>query len=120
MFEAIYEAAIKLGLDDFAIVQIFALSGVCGFLVSQVMDGWFGPIFSYMGLVTASVATNVFCRKMGLVLTQNKQLDGIIYTSAAIIAGAIVVVLVLLLVSVARNRVGVTAQKLRAQSDAAA
>lgn len=106
------------GLDEFAILQIVALSGVCGFMVTQVIDGWMAMVMSYAGLLGIGIGSNVAGRKLNLIITANKHLDGILYTTTGIIVGTVIAVVSILLLSALSSRAGVSAQKLRAESDA--
>ncbi len=110
--------SLKTGLDDFAVIQIIALSGICGFMVSQVLEGWMAMAGSYLGLLGAGIGSNVACRQLNVVVTANKHLDGILFTTSGIIVGTVLVVGGMLAMSVLNSRVGVSAQKLRAISEA--
>lgn len=114
MFETL---SVTLGLDDFSIIQIVALSGVCGFMVTQVLQGWMGMVAANIGLFSAAVASNVIFRHFAVIFTHNKQLDGILFSTIGLIGGAVVVVAAMLLFSVMNNRVGTSAQKLRARAE---
>jgi hypothetical protein len=110
--------AISLGLDDFSILQIIALSGVCGFMVSQILSNWMGMVAANIGLFSAAFGSNILFRKFGVILTHNKQLDGILFSTIGLIGGALIVVFGLLAFSWMNNRVGMSAQKLRARAQA--
>ena len=115
MFEWLTQTS---GLDDFAILQIIALSGICGFMVSQMLEGWMAMAGSYLGLLGIGIGSNVACRKLNVIITANKHLDGILFTTGGIIVGTFLVVGGMLLISMVSTRVGVSAQKMRAVSDA--
>jgi len=106
------------GLDDFAILQIIALSAVCGFMVSQVLDGWMAMFGSYVGLLICGIGANITGRKVGLIITANKHLDGILFTTGGLILGALAAVGGILMFSALNTRVGRSAQAMRAESDA--
>jgi hypothetical protein len=110
MFDWLYTS---LRLDDFAVIQIVMMSAVCGFIVSQLMQGWIGPILANAGLFISAVVTNVMLRKANFAITHIKDLDGIIYTAIGLIGGAILVCITILLFSALSNRVGTSAHDLR-------
>ena len=110
--------SLNTGLDDFAVLQIIALSGVCGFMVSQTLEGWMAMAGSYLGLLGVGIASNVGCRKLNIIVTANKHLDGILFTTGGIIVGTILVVFGMLMMSSVSTRVGMSAQKLRSVSNA--
>jgi len=110
--------AIALRLDDFAVIQIIALAGVCGFVVSQLMHGWILPIACNVGLFASAYGANIVLRHMKVVITGNKDLDGIFYTTIGLTVGTVTVVLGLLLVSMISNSVGTTAQEMRDREQA--
>jgi len=83
-----------------------------------VLDGWMAMAGSYIGLLGAGIAANVAGRSFNVIITANKHLDGILFTTGGIIIGTVTVVVAMLLTSQFSTRVGVTAQKLRAVSDA--
>ena len=116
MFESI---AINLGLDEFTVLQILLVTGVCGFLVSQIVQGWIAPIMCNIGLFFCAGIGNLVCRKLRLVITNSKELDGIVFTSIGLIGGAVLFFAVMLLFSMVNSRVGDTAQKLRERSETA-
>ena len=109
---------VSTGLDDFALLQAIAMSGICGFIVSQFMQGWMGPAFSYAGLFASALTSNLLCKKFGLAITLNKSLDGVLFSTIGIITATVCLVMGMLLFSIVNSRVGVSAQKLRAQADA--
>lgn len=116
MFDSI---AWTLGLDEFSVIQILTLSGVCGFIVSQMVQGWIASVSCNIGLFGSAVGTNLVCRNFGVVVTHNKDLDGIIFTTIGLTGAAIGVLLVVLLFSAVNDRIGVSARKLREQTEAA-
>ena len=111
--------SMTLHLDDFALIQIIGLSGVCGFIVSQVMQGWMTPALCNIGLFISAIVANMVGRGYGLSITHNKDLDGILFSAFGLIAGALLVVATTLLLSAINNRVGLSAQKMRERTDAA-
>ncbi len=107
-----------LGIDEFSVLQIITLTAVCGFIVSQIFPGWMAATFCNIGLFASALITNVVLRKFAVVITYNRDLDGIIFTTIGLTGGAVLAIGTILTLSALSHRVGVTPQKLREQFDA--
>lgn len=107
-------------MDDFTLLQILMVGGVCGFIVSQIMQGWITPILCNIGLIVAAVISNMVFRGYGVAITYNKDLDGILFTTAGVIGGLMVVFLTILTFSAFNNQVGNSAQRMREKQAAEA
>ena len=106
---------INTGLDDFSVMQIIVMSGVCSFMVSQRIDGWMTPILCTVGLFASTLVSNMACRAFGLIVTANKQIDGVFFSMFGLVAAAVALLVVRLTLSSIFNVARTSVQELREQ-----
>lgn len=112
MFEAI---SLYTGLDDFAVLQIITVSGICAFIVSQRLEGWMEPAVCTIALFASALASNLLFKKFGLLITANKQINGVVYSFLGLLMAVAVLVVVKLLMARVFNVARTSVQELRAK-----
>ncbi len=89
MIDAIASA---LSLHPSALMTLWVMAAVCGFLISQHLERFHESVLAYLGLAGAGYVANLVWEALEFQVLESEDLDAVLATTIGICAGVAIVV----------------------------